>query len=548
MKSLARKDGRRDRAARLIVACCSALTLPATAMELESANPDLKMRWDNTFKYSTAFRLKNPDTGITNDPNATANGAFANLDDGDRNFKRGMVSNRLDWLSEFDLKYKNFGGRVSGAAWYDTVYNRTNDNNSPGTANVLPGAPNNQFNQGTKDVMGRKAEFLDAYVFANAEIAGNPLVVRAGKHTVVYGETLFFGMNGIAAAQGPMDIVKLLQVPGSQFKEILRPVPQVSAQYNLTDNMTIGGYVQTKWEKSRIPPAGSFLSDADVLSDGAVTFGPGLPRLDDKKGKDSGQYGVQLKWHPQGSDYDFGFYAAQYSDKGPQVYFNPTPAGPSPFSYRLVYARDIKTWGMSVATQVGSANVSAEYSQRSNAPLVNSGIFDLGLTGNNTNNILHPVGDTQHFNISMVQLFPASPLWAGAVLLAELGWNNVNKVTMNAAAIDPGTTKDASSMRVIFIPNYFQVLPGVDIEVPIGLGHGISGKSRAIYPAFMSEKTGDFSIGINALYDQTWKFAAAYTKFLGPAGSAYVNPLPSFSFKQTLADRDFVSLSVSRAF
>jgi len=145
-------------------------------------------------------------------------------------------------------------------------------------------------------------------------------------------------------------------------------------------------------------------------------------------------------------------------------------------------------------------------------------------------------------------LFPASSFYAGAVLLAEVGWNTVSKVTMNAAAIDPGTTKDASSMRVIFIPNYFQVLPGVDIEVPIGLGHGLSGKSRAIYPAFMSEKTGDFSIGVNALYDQTWKLTAAYTKFLGPAGSAYVNPLPSFSFKQTLADRDFVSLSVSRAF
>lgn len=49
---------------------------------------------------------------------------------------------------------------------------------------------------------------------------------RAGRHTQLYGETLFLGANGIAAAQGPVDLVKAFSLPGAQFKEIAMPVGQ----------------------------------------------------------------------------------------------------------------------------------------------------------------------------------------------------------------------------------------------------------------------------------------------------------------------------------
>src|SRR5207248_7348274 len=107
---------------------------------------DLKIRWDNSFKYSAVWRLK----GI--DPTVAAD---TNLDDGDRNFHRGLVSNRFDLLSEVDATYKNFGGRVSAAAWYDFVYNRHNDNDSPQTVNAFS-VPPNQFTDATRNVMGRK--------------------------------------------------------------------------------------------------------------------------------------------------------------------------------------------------------------------------------------------------------------------------------------------------------------------------------------------------------------------------------------------------------
>ena len=83
------------------------------AVEISTDNTDLSIRWDNTVKYSAGFRVKNRSDTLVADPNQ---------DDGDRNFKWGLVSNRLDLLSEFDLTCKNdLGFRTSGAGWYDTV-------------------------------------------------------------------------------------------------------------------------------------------------------------------------------------------------------------------------------------------------------------------------------------------------------------------------------------------------------------------------------------------------------------------------------------------
>ena len=94
--------------------------------EFDTGNPDLKVRFDTNVKYSNAWRVKDRQDKLVAD---------ANLDDGDRNFDKGLISNRLDLFSEFDVSYQKVGARVSGAAWYDDVYNKGNDNDSPGTVN-----------------------------------------------------------------------------------------------------------------------------------------------------------------------------------------------------------------------------------------------------------------------------------------------------------------------------------------------------------------------------------------------------------------------------
>ncbi|MFJ1255408.1 DUF1302 domain-containing protein, partial [Cupriavidus sp. CuC1] len=215
----------------LLIGATAASRVGAFEMDLA---PDAKLRWDNTFKYSAAVRVKEASPALTGN---------ANYDDGDRNFSRGLISNRLDWLSEFDLTYRNFGARVSGAAWYDSIYNRHNDNDSPSTVNSTS-VPFNHFTDATQTLHGQKAELLDAFVFGKFDVGETRSSLRLGRHAFLYGESLFFGNNGIAAAQAPIDAIKALSVPNTQFKELLRPVNQVSGQIQLPRGFSVGGYYQ----------------------------------------------------------------------------------------------------------------------------------------------------------------------------------------------------------------------------------------------------------------------------------------------------------------
>jgi hypothetical protein len=184
----------------IIFALASVLPIHAAhAIDFQTDNPDLKITWNNTFKYSTAYRLKDADPALT----STGNPFLANMNDGDLNFqKKGLISSRLDWLTEFDIGTNNMGARVSADAWYDMLYNRGNHNDGsiPDSVALTSGRPSNEFSPDTRDLLGNKAEVLDAFVYAKGGDE-HPGSIRAGRHTLVYGETLFMGANGIAYAQ-----------------------------------------------------------------------------------------------------------------------------------------------------------------------------------------------------------------------------------------------------------------------------------------------------------------------------------------------------------
>ncbi len=532
----------------------------ARATELDTGNPDLHLRWDNTIKYSAGARLKESSPTLLAD---------VNLDDGDRNFDRGLITNRIDLLSELDLSTKNFGLRVSGAAWYDSVYNRANDNTSPFTNNAVS-VRTNEFTEATRNLHGRRAEILDAFVFGKGEIGGKSGTLRFGRHTLIYGESLFFGANGIANAQGPVDVVKLLSVPGSQFKEILRPVEQISGLLQLASNLSIGAYYQLRWRETKIPGVGSYLSNADFVGDGAerIIVGPpivpgGGPaafwRGSDIKAKNSGQGGVQLRYTPKNSEWEFGLYAAQFHDKTPYLYFDASnPANVNVATGRIgllreVYAENIKTFGASATTSVGQLNLAGEVSIRRNTPLVSDPqVVTPGMTADNDAHALYAVGNSLHAQVSGIYVLTPTALWKGGVLLGEIAWNERTSITKNPKALDPNTTKDALAARFIFEPAYYQVLPGLDLSVPIGLGYNIAGRSSAVFNFNGgSSHGGDFSAGLNFTYKAAWQWGLNYVSFIGKADGFLTpanSPTPVLSYKQSLKDRDFVSFTIKRAF
>ena len=543
-----------------VVALGSLMAAPsAWSMDIDTGNPDVKFRWDNTLKYSSTYRVNGPDKNLTND---------VNLDDGDRNFSQGFVSNRFDLLTEMDAAYRNVGISVSAAAWYDNAYDQSNDNTSAATANQVS-RPGNKFTADTAKWMGKNAEILNGFAYGKTDLDGMILSGRAGRHSLVWGETLFMGANGIAGGQQPVDLIKLLTVPSSQFKEIIRPVNQISGQFQATPNLSFGAYYQLEWRPTLIPPAGSFLSATDFVGIGSerVFVGPpgaGFWRGADINGKDTGQGGVQVKYSVPGRDLDIGLYYSRFNEKTPDLYLSPliapqmTAQGLRLGGLQEVYHNGVEANGMSASTVIGDVNVATEISGRHNMDLVSDPqIIIPGTTANGSNKPLYAIGDTLHANLSAIYLYGPSSMWDGGSLLAEVGYNNRLDITKNPHALDPNTTRDAMAARFIFEPSYFQVLPGLDLTVPVGVGFNPMGRSSVLLNFNGgTEGGGDVSIGIKGNYQNIWKIGLSYTSFFGPTGNwlsplnslQSANPGPVVSNKQSLADRDFVSFTVQRSF
>lgn len=571
-----------------LLAVAAACVLPAAhAFDIDLPDSDLKVRLDLTPKYSTAVRLKDPSAALTRMDVAVDPGTI-NEDDGDHNFKKGQISNRWDLLGELDVTGSHFGGRLSASTWYDAVYLRPNSyQGTPvyaagvNTGATYPLANNsyqtqapNEFLPATRAQQGQGSQILDAFVYAKGDIGGMAGTLRVGKQALQWGESLFFGQNGIANAQGPVDVAKIVSVPGWQFKEVLLPVEQVSGSLQVAEGLSLGAYYQLKWRPSRIPGVGSFFSNQDYVGTGMVDFGndangnPIILSYDQSKDlrpKDSGQGGLQVRWTPAGSDYEFGVYVAQYHDKTPAVPVFDFVNG----NVHLAYASDIRTYGASVTSSVGQLNWAAEVSLRDHAPLTSDpAVLGLGPVAScgTSDKPCYAVGRTAHLNLSGIYVLQPSALWQGGAALAELAYNRRLSITKDifAAAdgsgqgiggLDPNTTKGAFAFRMLFSPAYFQVLPGLDLEVPIGVGYNFGGRSSAIFNfAGGASSAGDYSIGLKGKYQNTWNIALTYNDFFGTVGTFTRTLVPGsgspreLSFAQTLADRANVSFSVSRTF
>ena len=545
-----------------VAAAWAALSGPpaAWAVAIDMDNPDVALRWDNTLKYSAAVRLRDADPVLLANPNN---------DDGDRNFGKGLISSRLDWLTEADITWrKRFGARMSGAAWYDKVYNRSNDN--PGFADgAFPNqvsVPPDEFTDATRKLHGRSAEVLDAFVFGQFEVGDTSASMRAGRHSLVWGESLFFGANAIAGGQMPVDAIKLVSVPGTQFKEAIRPVGMVSGQIQVNDRLSLGAYVQTRWAPNRLPAVGSYFSNVDLGIDGGERLLLGAtasaPREADLQAKNSGQGGVQLRF--RGDETDYGLYLIRFHEKTPQlvprlVLLTP-PAVPVPTaipgSYYFAYHEGIQALGASASRTFGDFNVAVEASLRDNQDLASTqgadtSSFTPAPPSDNSDNPAYAVGRTAHVNLSTLATLPSTPLWREASLTAEIAWNRLLKVTKNAAALDPNGTRDGVALRFVLEPVYRGVIPGVDLGVPIGLGWAPKGSrtlSMVSPNLWIADGGGDFTLGLNGSWRDAWRFSAGYTHHFGGAATFNDATTNAFSWQQSLRDRDFLSASLRVSF
>jgi hypothetical protein len=96
------------------------------------------------------------------------------------------------------------------------------------------------------------------------------------------------------------------------------------------------------------------------------------------------------------------------------------------------------------------------------------------------------------------------------------------------------------------------VLPGLDINVPVGLRYSLDGRSSVT--AWDPRGSGSATVGVEGNYLGVWQFAVTYTHFIGKATpfSEYAPLLsggtPIYATGNALADRNNIALSVRRTF
>ncbi|GAB2596413.1 hypothetical protein GCM10027034_32140 [Ramlibacter solisilvae] len=503
-----------------VIALCAGTCGTANAIEFDTGNDDVQLRLDNTVRYNFGRRVEAQSPGVL---------GAVNSDDGDRNFKKGStVTNRVDLLTEFDAVYqKKFGVRVSGAGWYDQAYAGGFDNTSLATTNHFEGStPGFGLSHVTKRYFkGASGELLDAFVFGNFELGDMPLGVRAGRHTVNWGEALLGGgaIHGITYAQAPLDQAKALATPGIEAKELYRPLNQISANLQATPELSFAAQYFLEWDNSRVPESGTYLGFADHYLNGgeSLIVGPGVRAIHGKDltPKNRGDWGVAARWSPQWLDGTMGFYVRNFSDKLPQAILMAAP----PRQYFFNYGDDIDLYGISLAKQIAGISFGADLNWRKNMPLVSESVIPvtslaalpaqgemLGARGNTVHAVLNAIGSA-----------PATPLWDSASYAAELTWNrwlsvsqgmNVFKGRASYTAIDK-VSKDFVGLALNFTPTWFQVFPGADLSLPVSYSAGLSGNSAVTSGG--NKDAGNWAIGLGLDLYSRYRFDLKYVDFFG---------------------------------
>ena len=549
-------EKRSERALACRLLACSALVtaafLPSRAHAFTYLfNDGVQIRFDNDVEYSLGWRTAPVSKQLTTPINSN---------DGDLALSHGLISNRIQDVTSLDISDNGYGFDVSALSFYDSVYEGRSQNSSQSTYNSI--GSSRDYNPTTSALVGRNIELRNLFGYGSFQIGSVPVTLRVGRQALIWGESLFFPDNGIAYGMVPFDGEEAATEPNAEVKDIFLPVGEATISAQLTNSIRAEAYYQFEFEKTIIPPAGSYYSafyffdgggERIIAAPPAPPFFPGayLNRGPDIKHSASGNFGVALHYEPDSLPYDFGLYALQYTDRAPQIYTYPglgsgfTPNGLVVGQYRLVYPTGIKVFGASASDTIGDWNIAGETSARLNAPLTNSGVTVLpGQSPNAGSSALYPTGKIFYAQVSAIYLGPATKFWDSSSLVGELAGNQLMSVDKNGqffVASNGGGPGHWNSLglHVVFTPTYFEVRPGVDLSVPVGIAYNFWGNSPGSHTFNGSDQShgGEANIGVTLTYLSTWNAGVAYNQFFGP-----------ISYGQIFADRSYASFSLQHTF
>jgi hypothetical protein len=524
------------------------------------ATPSQALRWqfdngfllnvDTTLGYSAQWRTENRDEDLE---------AVLNDNDGNNSFDDGsMTSSKANVLLEVAGEYNDFSFFVRGDALYDYVYadsssNMSRDNylsfNSSREVFDASGKPGTvdrgDFPDETVDEHGKRVRLLDAFATYNFNLGEMGGSLRAGRQVISWGEATFY--PGVNAVQNPIDAATAL-APGVEAKEVFLPTTAVDLKWDFTPNLSTELYYKLDWKRSTQPGVGSYLSTSDITGPGAerLLYSPGFAggKVERRiEPDDDGQWGAAVRYlTDNGTNFDVYFTRSHSNIPGARVVIDlATTAG----SVREVYSDDIDIWGASFSTNVSEAQVYADVAYSDNMPFVD---LTPGFSDDFTRLIQSDVTRGEYYQVvaGFTDLYTAFRWLSEQItLLGEVIYQGNDLGDGKLSESDTGSrngvlaTEDAWGYQFRLSLKYFQVIRGMDVDVPITFKHDVDGYGNGIaLNNGLKEDQKTASIGFTANYLTNWTFEGKYNWYFG-------NDKPE---DKVLSDRDNISLTVKYRF
>jgi len=548
---------------------------------------EVQGQFDSSLSIGTSWALRDADPAYV----GTWNGGHASSqssDDGRLNFRKGETFSKIfKGVHDLQLSYGDTGVFLRGKYWYDFELKDE-------SRRFLPISDSNR----KEAAKSSGAQLLDAFIYHNYFVAGQPGNARLGKQVISWGESTFIG-NGINVIN-PIDVAALRR-PGSEIKEGLIPVNMLFLSQGLTESLSAELFYQLEWDQTVVENCGTFFG-SDVLADGCDTrlgFSPPsdpngqyhVTRSGDRDARDSGQFGVALRWQTEAlNNTEFGMFALNYHSRAPYV---GGTVGVSPFAikpgtkastaeYFVEYPEDIRLYGLSFSSTLGTTAVSGEVSYRPNMPLSLNGsdVTIAALAGPMAAGLGSPIfasgyaqpvpGESFHGYVrkpvsqaQMTVTHFVDQIWAAErlTLIAEAGYNHLSDISSNALRfgrdsifgngelpdnrnclvvanpINPQNcdskgfyTANSWGYRARAILDYQNVIAGVNLKPNLSWSHDVEG-----YGPNFNEGSKAISLGLDADLGNTYTASLSYTDFFGGSYN-------------TSTDRDFVALSFGVSF
>lgn len=536
----------------LLIACATPMAMGFT-FETETVSGSL----DSTFSYGLGVRTEAPGcklitTGATghNAPSGCLQPTVGIGDQGNMNYGKGdLFTHYLKGTHELLLKLPADFTFMARGTWIRDF--AVTDTSGALSANTPPGVGSDGLTHDARDELKFKARLLDLWVSKNFDLGDYRVRARLGNQVINWGESLFTagGINNTNSYD-----VMALSRPGTQLKEALLPAPMLSLASGLGHGVNVEAYWQFGWNKSEIAPVGSYWSTTHGLGEGMEAYGSR-----DKDARDSGQWGVSLRWQPDNTDLNLGLYVMRYHDKLPSAIIEVLDPATLNTAINWVYPEDRMLYGISANMPVGDWAVGTELSYRpkdavtlnpvactlagggecwkeekklqwhltgfySMTPSNSSTLLDL--TGASTGTLLTELVVIKYPGLK--DEYDGIPIGAGlnnwwmdpSVLPRAVGDRSSSGISLDFSLTYENTLLEG-----------WQVTPGVFYSQSLG------GRTPNLAATF-TESSSNLNLYLNFVRNPaSWQVSLNYAKFFGG----------ETPYDQMLRDRDYVGLVVSRS-